>query len=149
MILSTDPCLDFDCPKGRQCFLNTTTGLAECMCRPSCKKHLNPVCGSDGILYDNHCELHRSACITGHHISIMHGVTCARATTAMPPMPPITPVASTTMAAKKVVTEEENLKASTGIGCYFTSCFKKKIDPTSVTNQVSRTADVSLYPVMV
>lgn len=66
----------------------------------------------------------------------------------MPPMPPITPVASTTMAAKKVVTEEENLKASTGIGCYFTSCFKKKIDPTSVTNQVSRTADVSLYPVM-
>lgn len=100
-----DPCRQYDCPKGRQCFVNTTTGQAECMCRPSCKNHVNPVCGSDGILYDNHCELHRAACLSGHHISIMHDVTCSRATT-MPPVPPITPVASTTASENGAVGKE-------------------------------------------
>lgn len=28
------------------------------------------MCGKDGILYVNHCELHRSACLTGKKIGI-------------------------------------------------------------------------------
>ena len=29
-----------------------------------------PVCGSDGRWYRNHCELHRSACLTGRHLRV-------------------------------------------------------------------------------
>ncbi|KAI4819232.1 hypothetical protein KUCAC02_004488, partial [Chaenocephalus aceratus] len=40
------------------------------------KPHYKPVCGSDGKLYQNHCELHRASCLQGHRITIMHSEEC-------------------------------------------------------------------------
>ena len=34
------------------------------------------VCGSDGVSYDNHCLLHRAACLAGDHISPLHSGFC-------------------------------------------------------------------------
>ena len=34
------------------------------------------MCGSNGISFPNHCELHRTACLEGKKISIKHDGTC-------------------------------------------------------------------------
>ncbi|MGH0161461.1 UNVERIFIED_CONTAM: hypothetical protein FKN15_041224 [Acipenser sinensis] len=41
-----------------------------------CKPHYKPVCGSDGELYENHCELHRAACLKKQKITIIHSEDC-------------------------------------------------------------------------
>lgn len=35
-----------------------------------------PVCGSDGRLYGNHCELRRAACLLGKRIVSVHSKDC-------------------------------------------------------------------------
>lgn len=35
-----------------------------------------PVCGSDGRFYENHCELHRAACLLERNIVIVHSKDC-------------------------------------------------------------------------
>ena len=49
-------------------------GSAECVCAGPefCEGHSKQVCGTDGVLYPSHCELHRTACIKGSHIGIDH-----------------------------------------------------------------------------
>uniref|UniRef100_A0A8C7Y5G7 Kazal-like domain-containing protein n=1 Tax=Oryzias sinensis TaxID=183150 RepID=A0A8C7Y5G7_9TELE len=51
-------------------------GGGDCKCLDHCKQHYKPVCGSDGKLYQNHCELHRASCLRGHKITIMHSEEC-------------------------------------------------------------------------
>jgi len=63
-----DQCRNVRCRAGRECRV-LSTGSAECICRSHCPSRQHPVCGSDGILYENHCELHRQACLGGHHIT--------------------------------------------------------------------------------
>uniref|UniRef100_M3XKJ0 Follistatin-related protein 5 n=1 Tax=Latimeria chalumnae TaxID=7897 RepID=M3XKJ0_LATCH len=41
-----------------------------------CKPHYKPVCGSDGELYENHCELHRAACLKKQRVTIVHNEDC-------------------------------------------------------------------------
>ena len=67
-------CRHVRCRAGRECRV-LSSGEAECVCRDSCdNKHRNrfrrrhSVCGSDGALYESHCELHRQACLSGVHI---------------------------------------------------------------------------------
>ena len=36
------------------------------------------MCGIDGHLYINHCELHRAACVTGKKIRVDWGVKCLK-----------------------------------------------------------------------
>lgn len=57
---------DGECRSGRMCKDNI------CVCLPEdgCKGHFKPVCGSDGLKYTSHCELHRAACISGIHIKV-------------------------------------------------------------------------------
>lgn len=40
------------------------------MCINHCNTHKRPVCGSNGRMYRNHCELHRDACLTGNKIHV-------------------------------------------------------------------------------
>ena len=44
---------------------NCSIGIAVCICQRKCPERKHPVCGSDGVAYENHCELHREACIQG------------------------------------------------------------------------------------
>uniref|UniRef100_A0A1B6JZL4 Kazal-like domain-containing protein n=1 Tax=Homalodisca liturata TaxID=320908 RepID=A0A1B6JZL4_9HEMI len=69
-----NPCLVQYCGKGREC--HVVNGVAQCMCQRRCRKHQKAVCGSDGRLYDNHCELHRTACLTNTQIVVDHSFSC-------------------------------------------------------------------------
>ncbi|XP_062591247.1 follistatin-related protein 5-like isoform X3 [Saccostrea cucullata] len=64
---------DRDCPSGRVCHKRS------CVCGDStlCSKHAHAVCGSDGVVYPSHCELHRQACLEQKHIKIDSGEACA------------------------------------------------------------------------
>lgn len=63
--------------KGHECSL-TGAGEATCICQRQCNVHRKLVCGSDGHIYPNHCELHRAACITKTAIAIERGVLCVK-----------------------------------------------------------------------
>ena len=45
--------------------MSNFSGVAVCICQRKCPERNHPVCGSDGVAYENHCELHREACIQG------------------------------------------------------------------------------------
>ncbi|XP_057706023.1 follistatin-related protein 5 [Corythoichthys intestinalis] len=70
------PCEQKYCGLGRRCTLNPQTGQGQCNCLDRCKPHYKPVCGSDGKLYPNHCELHRASCSERHKITIVHSEEC-------------------------------------------------------------------------
>lgn len=70
------PCEHKYCGLGRHCVVNHETKQGDCKCLDHCKQHYKPVCGSDGKLYQNHCELHRASCLRGHKITIMHSEEC-------------------------------------------------------------------------
>lgn len=65
---------DDDCPSGRTCY----GGVCMCGLDGFCDRHHKPVCGSDGVLYDSHCELHRVACIQHKRVKVDHTQSCLR-----------------------------------------------------------------------
>lgn len=75
-----DPCLVQYCPKGHECTLDESGEVALCVCQRQCppvnRKKL--VCGSDGHIYPNHCEMHRAACLKATTISVQRGVHCIK-----------------------------------------------------------------------
>ncbi|XP_066887735.1 follistatin-related protein 4 isoform X8 [Kogia breviceps] len=64
------------CSRGSRCTLSRETGEPECRCLEACSPSYVPVCGSDGRVYENHCELHRAACLLGKKIVIVHSKDC-------------------------------------------------------------------------
>ncbi|XP_052053322.1 follistatin-related protein 4 isoform X2 [Apodemus sylvaticus] len=64
------------CSHGSRCLLNRTTGQPLCHCLEVCRPRYMPVCGSDGRLYGNHCELRRAACLLGKQIVSVHSKDC-------------------------------------------------------------------------
>ncbi|XP_063138324.1 follistatin-related protein 5 isoform X6 [Rattus norvegicus] len=64
------------CGLGRHCVISRETRHAECTCMDLCKQHYKPVCGSDGEFYENHCEVHRAACLKKQKITIVHNEDC-------------------------------------------------------------------------
>ncbi|MBZ3884206.1 Follistatin-related protein 4, partial [Sciurus carolinensis] len=64
------------CSRGSQCVLSRSTGQPECQCLKACRPSYVPVCGSDGVLYENHCELHRAACLLGKKVFVVHSKDC-------------------------------------------------------------------------
>lgn len=58
---------------GRQCVPHAD-GSAACECgdETMCLGHKKRVCGTDGIWYPSHCELHRIACVQSRHIGLDH-----------------------------------------------------------------------------
>ncbi|XP_022317011.2 uncharacterized protein LOC111120524 isoform X1 [Crassostrea virginica] len=57
---------DRDCRSGRMCH----EGACVCGDDTLCARHTHPVCGSDGVVYPSHCELHRQACTQHRHIKV-------------------------------------------------------------------------------
>jgi hypothetical protein len=74
--VSTDPCLVKYCGKGRECQISR--GVAQCVCQRRCRKRQKLVCGTDGLLYANHCELHRTACLEDRAIAVDHAYGCMK-----------------------------------------------------------------------
>lgn len=72
----SDPCLVHYCTKGRECAVEN--GKATCVCQRQCAVHRRLVCGSDGHVYPNHCELHRASCMTATAITVERGVHCIK-----------------------------------------------------------------------
>ncbi|XP_078405878.1 follistatin-related protein 5-like [Cetorhinus maximus] len=64
------------CGRGQQCIISKETELPECVCIQQCKPNYIPVCGSDGKFYENHCELHRTACQQRKRIHIVDNKEC-------------------------------------------------------------------------
>uniref|UniRef100_A0A673SWL1 Follistatin like 4 n=1 Tax=Suricata suricatta TaxID=37032 RepID=A0A673SWL1_SURSU len=64
------------CSRGSRCMLSRETGEPECRCLEACRPSYMPVCGSDGRFYENHCELHRAACLLRRKIVIVHSKDC-------------------------------------------------------------------------
>lgn len=63
--LSVDLCMSEECSFYSDC--DVVNGNATCVCpgsgsRPSCSNEKKPVCGSDGVIYDNICHLMNASC---------------------------------------------------------------------------------------
>ena len=69
-----DLCINVLCHTGQECVI--VSGSATCVCKRLCPEHEKPVCGSNGMTYPNHCELHRTACLEEKKISVKHIGTC-------------------------------------------------------------------------
>ncbi|XP_045601452.2 follistatin-related protein 1 isoform X2 [Procambarus clarkii] len=69
-------CDSVECRAGRECVVSQ--GAAHCQCIELCPDRFAPVCGSDGVSYDNHCLLHRHACLSGEHIKVIHKGLCKK-----------------------------------------------------------------------
>ncbi|XP_035303277.1 follistatin-related protein 4 isoform X1 [Cricetulus griseus] len=64
------------CSHGSRCLFDRATGQPSCHCVEVCRPRYMPVCGSDGRLYGNHCELRRAACLLGTRIVSVHSKDC-------------------------------------------------------------------------
>ena len=74
--LVPDPCLEKYCGAGRVCRVSPDGGVALCVCARRCARRHRPVCGSDGKVYANHCELHRAACNSGSPLTASRLMRC-------------------------------------------------------------------------
>lgn len=71
-----NPCEHKYCGLGKHCVVDHATSQGTCQCLDHCKPHYKPVCGSNGKLYQNHCELHRDSCLASQRITIVHSEEC-------------------------------------------------------------------------
>ncbi|XP_071109972.1 agrin-like isoform X4 [Haliotis cracherodii] len=67
------PCRSFRCDYGAMCVVRH--GQPSCQC-PSCNEDFDPVCGEDGITYNNECKLRQEKCQHRINIRIKHKGPC-------------------------------------------------------------------------
>ncbi|KAG8193223.1 hypothetical protein JTE90_005570 [Oedothorax gibbosus] len=68
-------CEERTCRYGGVCEYNFE-GLPECACQFNCPQTLDPVCGSDGKLYDNECRLREEGCRQQKSVMPVHIEMC-------------------------------------------------------------------------
>ncbi|CAL8103030.1 unnamed protein product [Calicophoron daubneyi] len=74
---ASNPCLGHTCRwPGEHCQVDTH-GQPNCVCPDPCPRVIAPVCGSDGVTYDNHCELERTACLKMREIWVVYAGQCS------------------------------------------------------------------------
>ncbi|XP_070549405.1 follistatin-related protein 1-like isoform X1 [Ptychodera flava] len=76
------------CGSGREC-VEDENGEPTCECIKKCPPREAPVCATNGKSYDNHCELHRAACLEGVKLHIEHDGRCAYVPTKAPQSKPV------------------------------------------------------------
>ncbi|CAL4084615.1 unnamed protein product, partial [Meganyctiphanes norvegica] len=70
---SGGPCTNHVCAMGGVCVEREGSAVCEC---PTCGAQLDPVCGDDGISYDNECLLRSKACNTRSRIIVRYRGKC-------------------------------------------------------------------------
>ncbi|KAF5294801.1 hypothetical protein FQA39_LY00285, partial [Lamprigera yunnana] len=76
-----DPCKNKQCGFGGQCVISSDGLEGVCHCPQKCQtlgghSTLQPVCGSDGVDYNNNCELTKASCILNTNISVKYFGKC-------------------------------------------------------------------------
>ncbi|XP_050719912.1 agrin-like isoform X4 [Eriocheir sinensis] len=67
------PCAGHQCEHGGVCVERQGRPVCEC---PHCPAHLDPVCGADGISYNNECHLRAEACRIRRPIAVRYRGRC-------------------------------------------------------------------------
>ncbi|KAL3289355.1 hypothetical protein HHI36_022791 [Cryptolaemus montrouzieri] len=70
-----DPCREKFCNFGAKCVVLPDGHNASCICPSTCPNYgdhvtSRPVCGSDGVTYNNQCELQQAACTSNANITV-------------------------------------------------------------------------------
>ncbi|ETE62225.1 Agrin, partial [Ophiophagus hannah] len=74
---SADPCKNTHNDMNRVCRVSPRSRRAELLPRPeSCPLKKEPVCGDDGVTYENECVLHRTGAIRGIEIQKLRSGQC-------------------------------------------------------------------------
>ena len=72
---SNGPCSKRSCNHHSICVESGDLAFCEC---PNCGEDYNPVCGGDGVTYDNECKLRRAACLKETDIPIVENAPCSK-----------------------------------------------------------------------
>lgn len=78
-----DPCKDKQCGFGSRCVPSPDGRTASCVCPDKCPSYgdhaeSRPVCGSDGVDYNDLCGLNRAACLSNANITQKFSGKCGR-----------------------------------------------------------------------
>ncbi|OXU31852.1 hypothetical protein TSAR_002403 [Trichomalopsis sarcophagae] len=76
-VLRAEPCEITFCGWGMSCVISES-GKAMCQCPSGCPESYSPVCGDDGITYDNDCQLRRASCQKRKDTRVKHQGACGK-----------------------------------------------------------------------
>lgn len=78
LFLAPRPCEAAKCANILHSTCLMYSGKPQCKCIQSCTFELSEVCGSDGVTYQNECELKRAACLNKNQLEIAKRGPCPR-----------------------------------------------------------------------